>query len=183
MLRFAIPYSLNKKLFDAWDYEMQITPDPQDWVCMLDGDTAFLTPDFGHQIQRYIDLYPDTGLFTCYASRCHYKVQIKKGTQINNTDILYHKTMAEKARSELDGRIKEINRNVAGHLIVIRKKTWLKIREEVKNNTTSKKILGIDTKISSAVLKAGLKIRLMRGMYIFHYLRMTEGIEYTKHLK
>ena len=183
MLRFAIPYSLNKKLFDAWDYEMHITPGPDDWVCMTDGDTAFLVADFGHQAQRYIDLYPDTGLFTCYASRCHYRVQVRRGTEINNPDILYHKRMAEKVRSELDGQIKEINRKVAGHLIVIQKRTWLKIREEVKIEAASKNILGIDTKISNAVLRLGLKIRLMRGMYIFHYLRMAEGSGYKEHLK
>ena len=34
---------------------MSITPNPEDWVCFTDGDTAFLLPDFGHQIKSYVE--------------------------------------------------------------------------------------------------------------------------------
>lgn len=49
--------------------------------------------------------------------------------------------------------------------------------------TRLKTILGVDTKISRAVLSAGMKIRLMRGIYILHYLRLKEGYDYKKHLQ
>ena len=185
MIWFFTPYSFKKRLFDAMEQYMQLVSDENDWVCFLDGDTAFLIQDFGHQIQTYIDKYPDTGLFTCYASRCHYSVQVRKGTEINNPDILYHRDQCEIIYKELHGQIKEINRRVAGHLLVMRKGTWMQIRNEVLQmvQKQDKRILGVDTKIINAILKAGLKIRLMRGLYIFHYLRMKEGINYNKHLK
>lgn len=162
---------------------MQLLPDNKDWAVLMDGDTAFLRSDFGHQIQRYIDKFADTGLFTCYASRCHYKIQTRRGTDINSDSILYHRRQAETMFNTLDGQVKEIDRRIAGHLMVIRKGTWLKIRKEVKLNTMDKHILGVDTKISNAILRNGLKIRLMRGLYIFHYLRLMEGLNSTKHLK
>lgn len=172
-------------MFEAFDAYMNLIQDPDHWVCFTDGDTAFLLPDFGHQIKSYVETYPDTGLFTCYASRCHYQTQVRKGTEMDNPSILYHHQQAQKAFIELDGKVKEINRRITGHLMVIQKKTWNLIRPEVAQmvQQQNKQILGVDTKISNAILKAGLKIRLMRGMYIFHYLRMAEGFEHDKHLQ
>jgi len=66
--------------------------------------------------------------------------------------------------------------------MMIRKSTWDLIYEEVKIKSKDKKILGVDTKISYAILARGLKIRLMRGVYLFHFLRLHESFEYTKHL-
>lgn len=182
MIWFFTPYSFEKKLFEAFDVYMNLIPD-SDWVCFLDGDTAFLLPDFGHQIHVYLEKYPDTGLFTCYASRCHYDIQVRRGTEMENPDVLYHRRQAEKIKNELNGQVKEVNRRIAGHLMVIQKRTWLLIRDEVSRTAASKNILGVDTKISNAILGMGLKIRLMRGLYIFHYLRMVEGFNSDNHLK
>ena len=117
MLYFFTPYSFDKKLFDAIDSYMELIRNPEDWICLLDGDTAFLLPDFGHQIQSYIDSYPDTGLFTCYASRCHYSCQLYEYSDLNNADILYHRTKAEEVYCRYNGRVKEINRRIAGHRV------------------------------------------------------------------
>lgn len=184
MIWFFTPYSFNKKLFEAYDDYMHLVNDLEDWVCFTDGDTAFLLPNFGHQVKTYIDKYPDTGLFTCYASRCHYDVQTRKGADRENPDLLYHRRQAETIYHELNGTVKEIDRRIAGHLLVIQKKTWMLIRDEVarKVKEQHKQILGVDTKISNAILKAGFKIRLMRGMYILHYLRLGEGFDSNNHL-
>ena len=183
MLFFFTPYSFEKNLFEAIDTYMQLLPDDQDWAVLMDGDTAFLRSDFGHQIQRYIDKYPDTGLFTCYASRCHYEYQIRRGSNTESDSITYHRKQAESVFQTLDGKVKEIERRIAGHLMVIKKETWLKIRQDVKILTVNKNILGVDTQISNAIMFRQMKIRLMRGLYIFHYLRFLEGINSTKHLK
>lgn len=185
MVWFFTPYSVDRKLFEAWDSYMQLVTNPDDWVCMMDGDTMFLLPDFGHQIETYIARYPDTGLFTCYASRCHYSVQVRQGSDMENSDMLYHRRRAEEIHANLHGMVKEINRRVAGHLLVMQKRTWIKIRGEVASKVSKqdKKILGVDTKISNAILNAGLKIRLMRGIYLLHYLRLGEGFDSDKHLQ
>lgn len=182
MIYFFTPYSFNKKLFEAFDSYMNLISDPNDWVCFMDGDTAFLMPDFGHQIEHYLKVWPETGLFTCYASRCHYNCQLYKYADAENTNIIYHRLKAEEVFRQFNGQVEEIKRRIAGHLMVIQKKTWLMIRLEVKETTTDKNILGVDTKISNAVLKANLKIRLMKGIYIFHYLRLAEGINNSNHL-
>jgi GT2 family glycosyltransferase len=67
--------------------------------------------------------------------------------------------------------------------MVIRKRTWQWIRHEVIREAENKFVLGVDTKISRAILNSGLKIRLMKELYIFHYLRMAEGFDNDTHLR
>lgn len=123
MLWFFSPYSQTRHLAEAWDQYMALVANPADWVCMMDGDTMFLLPGWGHKIQKYIDRYPDTGIFTCYASRCHYQPQIRQGTETENTDLLYHRNQAERIDAELDGQVKLIDSKIAGHLMVMKKST------------------------------------------------------------
>lgn len=181
MIYYFIPYALDKKLFNAFDRYMSLVNDPDAWVCFLDGDTAFLLPDWGRVIEDYTRRYPDSGLLTCYASRCHYQCQTHPEADMNQDSIIYHRNMAEKAalsRYQVD----EVNRRIAGHLMVMRKRTWMLIRNEVIRTAASKMILGVDTKISNAIIAKGLKIRIMKGLYIFHYLRMKEGFDFKGHL-
>ena len=183
MIYFLTPYSFEKRLFEAFDHYIQLLPDPDDWACFTDGDTAFLKSDFGHKILQYIERYPDTGLFTCYASRCHYQIQIPPGAEPENPSIMFHKELCNRLDEEYHLQVEEISRRIAGHMIVIQKKTWLRIRMKVRIRCEEKNILGVDTKISNEILNCGLKIRLMKGIYMLHYLRMAEGYDYKTHLE
>lgn len=184
MIYFFTPYSFEKRLFEAYDHYMSLVKDENDWVCFTDGDTAFLRADFGDQIRKYIERYPDTGLFTCYASRCHYDFQmVKGGRYLEDPSILHHKNLADECAENEGLNVHECSRRIAGHMMVIQKRTWQRIREGVKTRVSGKKILGIDTRISYQILNAGLKIRLMKGVYILHYLRMKEGINFKGHLE
>lgn len=181
MVYYFTPYSLEKKLFDAFDHYMTLLPKDDDWACFLDGDTAFLRPDWGRVIDEYVRRYPGTGLFTCYASRCHYLCQRVEDADMCNDSILYHKDIADRLAT---GRFEvvEVKRRVAGHLLLIKKSTWKRIRNAVAVMTRNKKVLGIDTKISSAVMASGFRILVMKDIYLFHYLRMKEGIDNKSHL-
>ncbi|MFA5817638.1 MAG: hypothetical protein WC865_18710 [Bacteroidales bacterium] len=181
MIYFLTPYSFELKLLDAIAAYMELLQ-PEDWAVIQDGDTAFLHPDFGHQIKTHIENYPTAGLFTSYASRCHYKVQVPPGVDMENDSILYHKQQTEYRVRLAPGKVTQINRKIAGHLMVIRKSTWSLILPMVQSTGFSKQILGVDTKISKAILSMGMKILLMEDVYIFHYCRLREGFSYTKHI-
>jgi len=173
MIWFFTPYSFEKKMFEAWYRYMELVIDPGDWACMMDGDTAFLLPDFGHQVQKYIDLFPDTGLFTCYASRTANKDQLLNGVNSENTDLVFHRCQAEYCRENLFPRSKDIFK-AYGHLMVIQKKTWIKIRPLVKKYTQNSGLMDTDTAVSRAVRKINLKIKVMEGIYILHYYRLKD---------
>ena len=180
MLYFRIPYAFNKKLFEAIDHEFTLVQD-DDWICFTDGDTAFLYADFGHKIQEYINHFPGAGMLVCYA-RSHYECQRPPFLDMENDSLLYHKHIASVCRKEYSLDVQVLNRPISGHLMVIKKSIWLKIRPEVIRTALGKNILGVDTKISNALIKQGLPIILMGGLYVLHYLRFAEGLNYTEHI-
>lgn len=182
MIWFFTPYAFDKRLFDAWDTYMALVQDPNDWVCMMDGDIAFFRNDFGHHIEDYTKKYPDVSIFSCYASRSGTDWMMPAPNQFNSTDILTHRKMAENQAVNHRMELTDLNRRVTGHLMVIKKQTWLDIRESAKQATSSRTILGIDTSICNQVLAAGGRIVLMRGIYVFHYYRHMEGRSYRNHL-
>lgn len=182
MLYFSTPYAFDEKLLNAYDNEFQRLPNDDDWLAIMDGDVAFLRSDFGLHIQKYIDKYPNTGMFTCYASRSHYQWMMPRDGNDKSADILFHKRIADKHANELTLDVKEISKNVTGHLMVIKKATWLKIREFVFTRGKNELIEAIDTAVTKGVQGAGMKVLLMRGIYVLHYCRMAEGYAYRGHL-
>ncbi len=181
MIYFFTPYSLELKLLDAISSYMALLKG-DDWAVILDGDTMFLTPSFGTLIENHILAAPDTGLFTSYASRCHYRIQVPPKVDMENESIRYHKMIGEFFADTRKGKTTLINRKIAGHLMAIRKSTWDLISPMVAVSAADKKILGVDTQISKAVLAIGLKILLMEDIYLLHYCRLVEGFNSTKHL-
>jgi len=182
MIYFFTPYSFEKKLFQAYDMYMNLVPDNNDWACFLDGDTMFFENNFGHRIQEYVDKYPDTGIFTSYASRSSYKFMVRNGTNQESDSIAYHRRRSAEISRMLHGQAKEINEHIAGHLICIKKSIWMLIRPQLLKVCDGANLLGVDTQISNQVLGHGLKIRLMKEIYLFHYYRLLEGKTYKQHL-
>lgn len=173
----TVPYSFTSKLFDAYNNTFKNYL-PNDWICFIDADTCFFeTSDIGHVLEAYIIKYPDTGLFTCYASRCHYDFQTKKGLNPNNPDVLYWAKATQETRKKLHLQTKPVKRRIAGHLILIKKETWEAVKPALIKKLTKKNkfIKGFDTQLSYAILEAGYNIRLMRGVLLFHYLRFLTG--------
>ena len=181
MLYFFTPYSINKKLFEAYDACMALIG-KDDWACFLDGDTCFFESNFGHQVQGYIDKYPDTGIFTSYASRSSYHYMVPKDTLQESDSITYHRKRSREILTRYPLHIKEINEHIAGHLMCIKRSTWDLIRQQLLKVVDGANLLGVDTQISNQVRNHGLKIRLMRSIYLFHYYRLVEGRKFKEHL-
>jgi hypothetical protein len=185
-IHYFNPFSIEKDFLKELDYYMSLVPIPHDWACFRDGDTMFVRGDYGNCIAEYVTRYPETGLFTCYASRCHYSCQVPDITDMKNPSISYHRKIADQLHEKFQPGQKadSINRRIAGHMMMMRKSTWLKIRPSVfrKVRSKNKQILGVDTQISKAILQTGMDIKLMKGIYLVHYLRFNEGMENSTHL-
>ena len=182
MLYFFTPYTFNNRLLDAYDAYISLLPNETDWACITDGDTMFLNSDFGIRIQEYIDAYPDTGLFTAYASRCFYPQQVPPNVNQQSDSIRYHKKMANDLASLMKLKTQTLRAPIAGHLLVIQKKTWQLIRQKTFYRAINETIEGIDTAISRTISEYGLSILLMRSIYVMHYFRLVEGIKSKTHL-
>lgn len=168
-------YSHDKVLWEAWDDAFALV-DQNDWICFKDGDSCWLEmSDFGHVLGEYIAKYPKTGLFTCYASRCHYSWQSLAQYDQCNMDVLYwaHATLQQRKAYHLQVETITANR-IAGHLCMIQKRTWETILPVLMERLVKnpKHILGFDTQMSRSIKDCGFDIKLMKGMLLFHPMRL-----------
>lgn len=179
MVYYFKPYSVEKDLGKAYNQYLELLPNDDDWACLIDGDVAFLIPDYGHLIQEVIGLYPDTGLFTCYTNRVGNLEQCYMGRISEDANMLNHRKIALMLSKEQRHKLKELKSIISGHVMIVQKKTW----KEVGGFTEDHGILAIDNKFSKKILKAGKTIQLMRGLYALHFYRLDTGRHDKSHLK
>ncbi len=175
---YFVPYSLERNIGKVYNQYMAFLPNDNDWGVLMDGDTMFLTFDWGHAIAEVIKKIPDAGIITCYTNRiAKNKVQLYGE---DSTDIIIHRAIAKKLDKDFRGSYRKINQRISGFFMAIQKKTWLEVGKfpEIPN-----KILDIDGLFSSKILRTGKDIYLMRGVYKLHYYRMAEGRKYKDHLR
>jgi GT2 family glycosyltransferase len=172
---YSKPYALDKNLGAAYNRYMELLPNDDDWMCFLDGDTMFLSPDWGHLIQKAIEKYPETGMFTCYTNRVGNKQQLYRGIFNNNRDMVAHRNIARVCHEIGKNRVKKLTRMISGVMMIIQKKTW-------KEFPFKDGLLTVDNDISKRLLDAGKEIRLIESTYLLHYYRLAEGRTYKKHL-
>lgn len=177
MLYFFTPYSLEKNLARAYNDYCRLVPLDQDWIALVDADTMFLRPDFGHQIQEVINLHPQTGLFTCYTNRVGNKHQ-RYPEMWNVRDILVHRKVATDIQKKHRTHVIPMTGVISGHLMIFQKKTW----KDAGGFNENRQILGVDNDFSRKILSMGKKILLMSGVYMLHYYRMEEGRTEKSHL-
>jgi len=109
---------------------------------------------------------------------------VPKDGNDRSTDIIFHKKVADNHVKTLHLEVKPIEKhqNIAGHVMVMKKSTWLAIRSKVMQRTKHETIEAIDTAIGKTLHEMNLDILLMRGIYVLHYCRLMEGYKYRAHL-
>lgn len=178
MLYFFTPYGFDGNLGKACNQYMELLPNDEDWACLMDGDIMFLKNDYGKHIQDCINRYPDTQLFTCLTNRVGKKKQLHQGYFSDVADIKVHRRLALNLSGQLSTDAPVINAPLSGFLLVIQKKAWKKVRF-----SEAKKQLGVDDDFTKRLQASGAKIRIMMGLYVFHYYRLLEGKNHKTHLK
>ncbi len=174
-IHFPVPYSFEKKIFEAYDAEFQKVQNPDDWVCIMDGDILFFQSNFGHIIQGHLEKYPDTGIFTCYTNRIGNPVQLWSDKAKRIDSIKYHFRIAKDLEAKNTGMSTEHKARIAGFLMVIKKSTWDAIRDRIAQKCQGQMILGVDYLIADTVMEYRYSIRRMEDLYVFHYRRMSDS--------
>jgi GT2 family glycosyltransferase len=180
MIYHFVPYSLEKNYGKACNDYCRIVPNNDDWIVIQDADCMILTPNYGTILQKYIYMYPDTGIFTIWTNRVkpnNKNLQQYLPEMFNEVDIRKHREKALTLYSLNNGNIKEINRIISGYFMMFKKSTWVEV-----GGFKEQGILKIDNDFSRKVLYSGKKILLMGMVYCFHYYRLNEGWENKNHL-
>jgi GT2 family glycosyltransferase len=177
MIHVLQPYSLEKKLGHAYNESMSYVPNGQ-WAILMDHDAMFLTPDAIRHIHEYTQLFPSTGIFTCYTNRLHpmSKGQLWKDVCSEDSDIRTHIRIAEEVKRDLY-KATELRTVIGGFCMVIKKETWIETKF-----TENLFCLGVDNDFSRRVMATGKKVLRMDGIYMFHTYRLMNGFMDKKHL-
>lgn len=172
------PYSLTKDLGAEYNRYMEMIGE-DDVACIRDGDTMFLTPDFGSIIFDYAYQNPNA-VMTCYCNRIHSLAQEQMvREEMINWDIesqIYFSTV--RSKTNLINKTTPLTGPLSGFLMLIPKKIWqrVKFREGMG-------LLGVDTWFYKNLRTAGIPILRMDGLYIWHTYRLGKDIADTTHLK
>lgn len=150
-----------------------------DWACITDWDVLFLLPETITHMHGYIERFPDTALFTCYASRSHVNsVGQMLPTGCSSVDSIIHHTNLARLQTKHLYEVTELNRVVSGYVMLISKETWKKYPF-----AQTGECLGVDSDFSKRLYKDSLKVRRMDGIYVWHTYRMYSDVKDTSHLK
>ena len=115
MIYYFTPFAPDKLYGRAINEHIKHLPDDS-WICVRDGDTMFLTSDYGHIIQQAIIDNPGCDLFSCSTNRAF-------GQKMSNDpNVLTHYREAinrEKSYTKITGI-------VPAFFWVFNKRHWLK---------------------------------------------------------
>ena len=170
---FVIPYRLDKNLGKAYNDIMRMSDQT---VCFTDGDTMFLTPDFGHIIEDYHNRFPDAVL-TCRTNRIHHLSKQLDGKMDEECNVRELLIKAEERKHLKTVTEIKPGEGMSGLLMVVPKKVWEKV-PFVENGGC----LGVDSQFRIDLHNAGIKTYIMDGLFIFHQYRFLQGAGYKKHL-
>lgn len=158
----------------------QLVPYDEDWIIIRDQDT-FYFPDTNYRriIREASIKYSDTGIFGAYTNRIGLKWQLH-GELANEDDNIMniHKEAIE--RKEHGSECEEVNKPIAGFFMMFKKGTWKSVKFNEGDMGNSDVLFDWD--FSQRVLGMGLKTRLIKGLYLFHFYRMQKDIRCTNHI-
>lgn len=163
------PYSLTKNIGEQYNKEFASCPD-EDALCFIDGDMMFLTPDFGHILNDYANLYPNDVL-TCWTNRTH---SLSKEQQHQCTTYDVKECIEAAMRIKDDRTVTEVTGIMSMLLQVIPKSVWLKhpFIEYNQYRPDETNMLGVDSEWSNRIRKNGVRVLRMNGFLMYHQYRL-----------
>lgn len=170
---YSTPARPDKNIGKAYNDFMATVPN-EAWVCLRDGDTMFMTPDWCQHIEDIIKENGDKfDLIGCMTNRLRGKHQLIDG-MFDNENISDHLEVAKQIRSN---KVEAVN-GVAGLCLIFRKSLWDKVKF-VENS------IHFDTQFCKSVTLSGGRIGVAKGLYLFHLYRwgQKDPCNYTAHLK
>lgn len=170
-ITFLTPFDLtgSKNIGKAYNEAIEAAPD--EYICLRDGDTIFMIPDWGIQIKEIIETNPDYDIIGCMTNRLAIPQQLVPG-MFDEPDIGKHLETAENLQQF---RTEVFKSNMAAGLcLIFHKSVWQKCKFK-ENTVIFDRIFCIDAKLK------GFNIGIAKGLYLLHLYRY--GKENPQHYK
>jgi hypothetical protein len=178
MIYYSIPFDSDKNLANYYNRFMDVLPNADDFACFLDGDAVFTTTFFGKQLEDIVVAYPHCGVFFAKTNRVACPWQVQEGVDWRSNDMAYHRDIgAKSAKEQYDSTIvlKETH-PASGVFMLVQKRTWLRVRFRGEG------MVGVDNRFYNDCKSIDIEMRLMLGVYLYHWYRNGNKSDKT-HLK
>ena len=173
MIYNFIPYAPGEKeeLGKTYNRYMELLKD-NDWACFLDHDAMFTTTDWYHQLQEIIADNPEYSCLSAVTNRIG-NPQQKIANLKPNHDMIYHRKIGSMSQDQNRTTVIDVTDKhcISGVVILVKKSAWKKA------GGFKDGFLGIDNKFHQSIAKAGMKVGVCRGLYVYHYYRADENSE------
>lgn len=173
MIHYLTPFDTAKQIGAAHNKAVELIKNSEDWICLRDADTMFLTPDFGQTIETAIGTHgANFQLLGCLTNRLGVPHQLYNGLSASS-DISEHINIAKNCKE--NNTVTSCNL-VAGMFMLFQKKTW----EAVDGFKPS---IHFDKTFSNDVISKGGKLGVLQSVYLFHLYRWGVNIGPQWHYK
>jgi len=161
----AIAYDVERNLGRAYNATMERLR-AGDWACFLDHDAMFTTREWYPQILAAIAEHPDAGLFAAVTNRIGRKSQIPRGAPESH-DMREHFAFGAMLRDRHGSTAQDITDDspISGVVMILSRETWERM------GGFRDGFFGVDNAAHRDVAKAGRRVYLLSGLYVYHWYR------------
>ena len=154
-----------EKLGQTYNKYMELIGDDE-WACFLDHDAMFTTQDWYKQLGDTIAANPQYGLLSVCTNRIGNPNQKIAGLT-DTHDILYHRGIGLQLQKQGGTDVNDATNAhcISGVVMAISKAMWKKA------GGFKEGFLGVDNDMHQRVQKAGGKVGVCKGIYVYHYYR------------
>lgn len=135
------------------------------WICARDGDTLFLMPQWGKQIEAIVEAQRNNfAVIGAMTNRIRSPEQLHGGRLSEEADIGQHVAIAKNRWNEHGTAVKPMLGPAAGMLMLFSKQTWLA-------HPFPERSIHFDQLFCDAARANGGRVGVALGLYLFHLYR------------
>lgn len=165
-IHYLTPYSIGGNIGQAYNRACSLIADPDDWIVIRDGDTMFLTPEWGRTIHDVLMEHGrDYQLFGAKTNRLNDYHQKVEG-MFGEMDVRRHYETALTLQQTEGTNVYQTTHDIAGMFMAFKKKTWEEVGGFEENSPVFDRIF------TRKLLQKGGKVAVMKGVYLFHAYRI-----------
>ncbi len=169
-IHYIQPYSVEKNIGKAInDAVKAIQYESDDFICLTDHDCCFLLPDTKAQIERILHS-TNYDVLGCMTNRIRSKEQLVGGYFNPDDRIREHVKIAELCRRAGRDMVVDARGVMAAFMLCFRVRAWEGVGGFAEG------VVNFDTIFNQACRSAGLRIGLMRGVYVWHSYRIMSKV-------
>lgn len=166
---YDVPWSSEKNIGKAYNEFAALVPEGG-WICFMDADTIPTTADYGAIIEGIIRNNPQVLAFTCVTNRIGCPWQIAEGSDWENDNMAYHRKFGAEQYKKFGTAVEDVTDKkhvMSGQFMCFHKSLW----DAIGGAPEDLGMLGVDNALHRRIKKAGYRLYLAKGLYVYHWYR------------